>query len=95
MDIKELKEKILYYLSVYYGECQGAEKRLKEYIAQHTNRSECNKWYDALSYAFDDLINEGNIRVMLYEKMTGNQKYAFDYEGKTFYEIISKDINSK
>ncbi len=88
-----VKEKVLWYLSVYDGEKQGAKKRVEEDLIMGLPRKEHNKISDMIFNAFMDLEGKGNIKIIPYDEMTDNQKFRFDREGKIFYRIINKNID--
>ncbi len=88
-----VKEKILWYLSVYDGEKQGALKRVEEDLICTLPRKEHGKISDMISLAFLELQTKGNIKIIPYENMTENQKFRFDNEGKIFYKILNKNID--
>ena len=89
----DVKEKILWYLAVYDGERQGAEKRVEQDLIRDLPRKEHNKIPDMIFFGFMELERKGNIKFIPYNEMTDNQKFRNDREGKTFYRIINKNID--
>lgn len=87
-----VKDKVLWYLSVYEGEKQGAEKRVEQDLICELPRKEHSKISEMIFFAFMDLENKGNLKFMPYCEMSDDQKFRCDREGKIFYKIINKNI---
>ncbi len=88
----KIKERIIYYLDIYDGEEQGTIKRVSEDLISCSPKRNTYEILNMIYTAFQELVADKKIELIVCEKMTPTQLHRFNMESKTFYRIIDRNV---
>ena len=86
----DLKERILYYLVLYNGRSKPVKEIVEQDIILEVSIKEQDRYLYNIGSCFLELEKEGKIKLIPYSEMNCDQRFAYDRDKDTIYEIINK-----
>ncbi len=87
MNIEELIKR---YLIAYDGRLNSALQKVKEDIVNKVARNKQCEYINMVDIVFEKMISDNVVKLVLYEKMTPEQKIIFNKDNEPIYEIYNK-----